>query len=113
VLFHFGYLLVDGLKVFEWMSPKRLPNSAMFTGVDSVFDKWCSAYVILPFGEDGLILLQTLLSLSSLLFGHLIQQTVHHYHFRNHVNFLFLLLHCLGYPKKPERLNLLKYYRKS
>ena len=23
VLFHFGYLLVDGLEVFEWISPKR------------------------------------------------------------------------------------------
>ena len=32
----------------------------MFTGVDSVFNKRSSAYVVLPIGEDGLILLQKL-----------------------------------------------------
>jgi len=50
----------------------------MFTAVDSVFDKRCLAYVVLPFGEDGLILLQKLLSLSPLLFGQPIRQTIHH-----------------------------------
>jgi len=89
VLFHFGYLLVDGLKVSEWMSPKRLPNRAMFTAVDSVFNERRSAYVVLPFGEDGLILLQKLLRLSSLLFGRLIRQTVHY--LLNYVYFLFRL----------------------
>jgi len=71
------------------MSLKRLPNRAMFTGVDSVFNERCSAYVVLPFGEDGLILLQKRLSFSSLLFGQLIRQTIHHA--LNYVYFLFRL----------------------
>ena len=75
VFSHFGNLLVDGLKVFEWMSPKRPPNRAMFTGVNSAFNERRSAYVVLSFGEDALVVLQKHFSLTSLLFDQLIRKT--------------------------------------
>ena len=100
LLLHFGYLLVDGLKVFEWMSPKRLPNRAMFTGVYSVFNTRRSAYVVLPFGEDGLIFLYKLLSLSSLLFGQFIQQTIHHL-----LNYVYFVLRLGCFPTTSLRFD--------
>jgi len=39
MLFHLSYLFIDHLKVFERMSPERLPNGTMCTGVDSVFNE--------------------------------------------------------------------------
>jgi len=39
MLFHLGYLFIDQLKEFERMSPERLPNGTMCTGVDSVLNE--------------------------------------------------------------------------
>ena len=55
---HLFDLLVNSVKVLEWMTAKRLTNRTVFAGVDSVFDKWCSSDVVFVLAEDVFVLLK-------------------------------------------------------
>jgi len=85
VSLHLLDLLVNNVQILEWVSPKSLSDRAMSSRVDAILYMRRSTDVVLPFGEDGAVLVKELPNLSLLLFSQLFRETAHH--LRDYVDF--------------------------